>query len=116
MPAWKLVDADLQALLCDATLELDRKEPILAPGNDVDRHCGPRLESAGLAEPDIRLGAILPLALLEDLGRNVVQEVRREVEVRAVTTALRRRPSRFLPPGVGPPRARRFGGDGAPCV
>jgi hypothetical protein len=56
MAAWKLVDADLQPLLCDATLELDRKEPILASRDHLDRDRGPHLESAGLAEHDIASG------------------------------------------------------------
>jgi hypothetical protein len=37
MATWKLVDADLESLLCNTTLELDRKEPIVASGDDVDR-------------------------------------------------------------------------------
>jgi hypothetical protein len=39
----------------------------------MDRDCGPRLESAGLAEHDIGLGALVGLALFDDLGRKVVQ-------------------------------------------
>jgi hypothetical protein len=64
MATWKLADGDLEALLCHATLELDRKEAIVASGDHMDRYRRPRLESAGLAEHDIGLGALLRLAFL----------------------------------------------------
>src|SRR5215831_886651 len=112
MAPWKLVDDDGQPLLCDATLELDRKEPIVASGDHVDRDRRPRLESAGLAEHDVGLAALQRLALSHDLGWKIVQEVGGEIEVQAVTTAVRRGCPRFLPPGVGPPLFRRLAGHG----
>src|SRR5215831_5134702 len=112
MAPWKLVDDDGQPFLCDATLELDRKEAIVASGDHVDRDRRPRLESAGLAEHDVGLAALQRLALSHDLGWKVVQEVGGEIEVQAVTTAVRRGCPRFLPPGVGPPLFRRLAGHG----
>ena len=87
MAACKLVDGDLQSLPCDATLKLDRKEPIVASGDHMDRDRGPRRESAGLAEHDVGLGALPRLASLDDLGRKIMQEVGSEIEVRVATNA-----------------------------
>src|SRR4029453_17783683 len=42
MAAWKLVDGEMQSLLCDATLELDREEAIAASGDHVDGDGGRR--------------------------------------------------------------------------
>jgi hypothetical protein len=75
MATWNLVDADVQPLLCHATLELDRKEPIVASCDHVHRYWRPRLEPAALCDHDVGLGALLRLALLDDLRRKVVQEV-----------------------------------------
>jgi hypothetical protein len=90
MAAWKLVDGEMQSLSCDATLELDREEAIVASGDHVDPDRGPRLESAGLAEDDVSLGALARLALFHDLRWEVVEEVGGEIEARAVATAVRR--------------------------
>jgi hypothetical protein len=76
MATRKLVDADVQSFLCDATLELDRKEPIVASGDHMDRDRRPGLESAGLAEHDVGLGALVRFSSFHDVMRNVVQEVR----------------------------------------
>jgi uncharacterized protein (DUF1697 family) len=108
----KLVDLDLEALLCNATLELDRKEAIVASGDHVDRDRGPCLEIAALAEHDVGFGALLPHALFDDLRRNVVEEVRGEIEGRAVSAIACRRYPRFLPSGVRPPLTRPLAGHG----
>jgi hypothetical protein len=86
--AGQLLDLDLQSLLRDPTLELDRKEPIVASRDHVDGNLGPGFESARLSEHDVGLGALVRLALLDELGRHVVQEVRGEVEVAAVATLV----------------------------
>src|SRR5262245_13581532 len=70
--AGKLVDADPQPFLRDATLELDRKEPVVASGDSVDRDDRPPFESAGLAEDDVGFGPHPPFSLLHDLWWNVV--------------------------------------------
>jgi hypothetical protein len=115
MATWKLVDGDLDALPCDATLELDRKEPIVASANHMDGYRGPRLKSAGLAEHDIGLGALLRFSSFHDLRRKVVQEVGGEIKARAVATAVGRGYPRFaLPPTrcwpTTPPPSRRARG------
>ncbi len=103
MAAGQLVDLDLQSLLRDPTLELDRKETIVASGDRVGGNLGPGFESAPLSEHDVGLGALVRLALLDDVGRDVVQEVRREVEVGAVATLVCGRDPRRDRPGVVPP-------------
>lgn len=93
-----VVDIQVQSFFRHAPLEVDRKEPIVAPADHVDRNLWPRIETAGLAENDFRLGALMSLSFLDDLGRNVVQEIRGIVKLRAVAAPLRRR----LPLGDGP--------------
>jgi hypothetical protein len=66
------VNGDVEPLLGDATLELDRKEPIVASGDHVDRNWRPHLESALLTEHNIGLGALVRLASLDDPGRKVM--------------------------------------------
>jgi hypothetical protein len=88
MVAGKHVDWDVEAFPCDATLELDRKEPVVASGDHVDRDRGPGPESAGLAERDLGLGALLRLASFHDLRRKVVQEVGGEIKACAVATPV----------------------------
>src|SRR5262245_65502924 len=68
MAAWELVDMNLQSLLCDATLELDRKEPIVASGNHADPGRRPPVESSGLAEQDIGFQPLPHLDLLYHVG------------------------------------------------
>jgi putative ABC transport system permease protein len=72
MATWNVVDADVKPFLCDSTLELDRKEPIVASGDHVDRDCRPRLESAGLAEDHVGFGPLPRFSLLHDLWWKVV--------------------------------------------
>jgi hypothetical protein len=103
MATWKLVHADLQPFLGDAALELERKDPIVAPGAGVHRDRRPRLESAGLAEHDVGLRALLRFSFRHDVSRKVVQEVGGELEVRAITAAVRGGDPRFLPPCIRPP-------------
>jgi hypothetical protein len=66
----QFLDGYLQACLRHPTLEVDRKEPIVASRDHVDRNVGPGFESARLAEHDVGLGALVRLALLDELGRN----------------------------------------------
>jgi len=65
----QLVHRQVQSFLGDATLEVDRKEPIVASRDHVDRNRGPRIEAAAVAEDNVRLGALVCLAVLDDLGR-----------------------------------------------
>src|SRR5262249_34495826 len=58
MAAWKLVEGEMQSLLCHATLELEREEAVVASGDHVDRDRWPRLELARLGEGDVGLGAL----------------------------------------------------------
>jgi hypothetical protein len=44
--AGKLVDRGVEAFPCDATLELDRKETVVASGDHVDRDRAPGLGRA----------------------------------------------------------------------
>jgi hypothetical protein len=76
----------------------------------------PRLESAGLAKHRVGLRALVRLALLDDLGWKVVQEVRGEIKARAVTAALSRGDPRVLPSGVRPPLPRRLARQGDHAV
>jgi hypothetical protein len=75
MATWKVVDRDVQTLVCHATLEVDRKKPIVPSCDHVDRCWRPRLEPATLAKHNIGLGALVRFALLDRLRRKVVQEV-----------------------------------------
>jgi hypothetical protein len=107
----QLVDGLVQSFARDAPLEVDRKEPIVAPRDHVYRNLGPRFETAGLGEHDLGLGTLMPFALLNDLGRHVVQEVRGEVELRAVAAALCSFCPRCRRPGVVPPLSSRLAGN-----
>ena len=109
--ARELVDVLVKSFPRDAPLEVDRKEPIIAAGDNMDRILGPRFETAGLAEHNVGLGALVSLALLDDLGRNVVQEVRGEVEVRAIAATLCSLCSRSYRSGVAPPFPSRLAGN-----
>src|SRR5918999_5039790 len=112
MAARHLVNAQVQSFFRHAPLELDRKEPIVTSGDHMDRNLWPRREAAGLTEHDVRLGALVPPSFLDDLGRNVVQEVCADVELRAVTAALRRRFPICDRSRVVPPLTRRLAGNG----
>src|SRR5262245_49327283 len=112
MAAWKLVEGEMQSLLRDATLELEREEAVVASGDHVDRDRWPRLEFAGLAEGDVGLGAVPRFSLFHDLAWEVVEEVGGEIEARGVATAVRGGDARLLPAGVGPPLPRRLPGRG----
>jgi hypothetical protein len=109
--AGQLVDLGVQSLLRHPTLEVDRKEAIVASGDHVDRNLGPGFESARLTEHDVGLGALVRLALLDDLGRDVVEEVRGEVEVSAVATPVCGRYPRCDRFGVVPPLSNRLAGN-----
>jgi len=101
MATWDVVHSDLESILRHAPLEVDREESIVASADDVNGDGGPGLESAGLAEHDVRLWALACLAPRDDLGWNVMQEVGVEIEVRAVAAAsqppLALSPSRCCP-------------------
>jgi hypothetical protein len=108
MSAWQFVDGYLQSFSRDAPLEIDRKESIVAAGDHVDWNVGPSVEAARLAEHDIGLRALVCLALLDDVGRNVVEKVGGEVEIRAVAPALRSRCPRLRRSRVVPPLPNRL--------
>src|SRR6185312_1826476 len=106
VPARDLVDADLQPLARDARLELAREEAVLCPDDDVGRDLAPGVEAARLVEDDLRLGARMGRALASDVLGDVVQEVRRRVELGAVPAARRGLDPRLartraVPPGAG---------------
>lgn len=98
MATRELLDGHAQALLRHPALEVEREEPIVASGDHVDRNVGPGFESAGLAEHDLGLGPLERCALLDRLGREVVEEVGGEVEVGAVATVLRGRDRAAIDP------------------
>src|SRR5689334_23805192 len=99
MAARQLVDGHVQAFSRDATLEVDRKESIVATRDHVDRNVGPPFEAAPIAEREVGLRALARLALFDDLGWNVVQEVCGEVEGRTVAPACCSRLPRGDRPG-----------------
>jgi hypothetical protein len=87
MAARQLYGGRLQPFACHATLKVDGEESVVTSADHVDGDLGPGVESARLAEDNIRLVTLAGLALLDDLGRDVVQEVGGEVEGWAVATA-----------------------------
>src|SRR4051794_32746924 len=111
MAASQFVNRDVQPLPCHAPLELDWKQAIIASGNHVDRSFWPALEAAGFAEYCLGLIAHMRVALLDDSGGNVVQEICYDVEIGAVAAAT----SRLCPcsrcPRVLPPFTRRLAGN-----
>jgi hypothetical protein len=111
MATRKLVDGHVQSFPCDAPLEVDRKESIVAPCDHVDRNLGPRFEPAGLAEYDVGLGALVRFALPDNPGRNVMQEVRDEIEVRAEAVAACGRCACCRRSGAVSPLASRLAGN-----
>jgi hypothetical protein len=64
----QLVDSLVKSFPRDTPVEVDRIEPIVAPGDHVDRHLGQRFEIAGLAESDVGVGTLVRLAWLDDSG------------------------------------------------
>src|SRR5262245_52826705 len=103
MATRQFVDTQVQPFTRDAPLEFDRKEPIVAPSDNADRNLGPCFEAAGFTKSDVGLGALVRLALLDDLGWDVMQEVHGEIKIGAVSAALRSRlprrdRSRVVPP------------------
>jgi hypothetical protein len=56
--ALQLVDGHMESFSRDAPLKIERKEPILTPGDDMDRHVGPPVEFTWLAEHDVSLVAL----------------------------------------------------------
>jgi hypothetical protein len=99
MATRQLLDGYVQAFLRHASLEVEREEPIVGSGNDVERNVRPGLESAGLAEHDLGLGPLARRALPDRLGREVVEEVGGEVEVGPCShRALRPRPRAAIDP------------------
>jgi hypothetical protein len=102
MSARQFVDIHRQSFSCDASLELDRKKSIITTGNHVDWNIGPGIETTGLAKHDVGLRALMRLALLDDVRRNIVKKIGGEVEIRAVAAARGRR-------NGTPPEGRRGG-------
>src|SRR5262245_59360377 len=84
----QFLDSDIQPFARDPPLEFDRKKPIVAPGDHAGRNLGPCFKTAGLTKNDVGLGTLVRLALLDDLGRDVMQEVCGKVEFRSVATPL----------------------------
>jgi hypothetical protein len=106
------VDSNPQSFSGDASLEIDRKESIIATSYHMDWDIGPAIERAGLAKHDVGLRALLRLALFDDFRGDIVKKVRREVESRAVAfdsspvaptraAAASSSPS-WRKPGIGP--------------
>src|SRR3954469_9660667 len=97
-----LVDVSPQPFPRHAPLEVDREEPVVATGEDLDRDVRPPLERAGLAERGARRappgGHAVP-----DRRRDVVQEVPLFFEARAVPQGRVGRLPRLDRTGVGPP-------------
>src|SRR5262245_44523874 len=116
MATCKLVDGHVQSFLRDAPLGVDWKKSVVAGGDDVGRNLGPRVESTGLAEDDVGLGPLVRVSLLEDLGRNVVPEIRGDVEVRAIPAMVCSRRPRCNRSRAVAPLASRFAGDRNHCI
>src|SRR5262245_44090082 len=108
MAARKLVDTQVQPLVCDAPLKFNRKEPIVVAGDHANRNLWPCFKPAWLTKDDVGLGALMRRALLDDLGWNVMQEVGGKIEFRTVPTALCSFSARHNRTGVVPPLACRL--------
>jgi hypothetical protein len=111
MATRKFVDGYVQPFTRDPPLEFDRKEPIVAPGDHAYRNLGPCFKVAGLTKDDVSLGALVRLALLDDLGWNVMHEVGGEINIGAVPAAVRSRSPRRDRSRVVPPLSRRLARD-----
>src|SRR5262249_49720615 len=80
MATRQFVDSYIQPFTHKAPLEFDRKEPIVTPGDHVDWNLWPCFKPAWLTKDDVGFWALMRLALLNNLGRNVMQEVRGEIK------------------------------------
>ena len=99
-------DAEAEPLAGDAALEVGREEPVVAADEHPDRDVGPALELARLAERRVgRLAGRVQLRLPgQHVGRDVVQEVRVDVEVGRRSHRRRRRPAGPRPSRPRPTR------------
>src|SRR5262249_31917158 len=111
MATRQFVDSYIQPFTHKAPLEFDRKEPIVTPGDHVDWNLWPCFKPAWLTKDDVGFWALMRLALLNNLGRNVMQEVRGEIKMGAVAAAVRSRCSRLDCPRIVPPLACRLAGN-----
>src|SRR5262245_32574342 len=108
--AGQLVELGAEPFARDPPLEFQRKEAVVAAGDDVGWQLGPGLESAGFAEDGLGFFALLLLAARRDLGWNVMQEVSGDVELRAVAAVFGGRDARPLRAGGAPPGAGGLAG------
>ena len=74
MAARRLVYGDAQPLLCHAPLKLDWKWAVITSRNYAYRNVRPGLKAAWLAEDSIGFLALMRFALLDDMGRNVMEK------------------------------------------
>src|SRR6516225_6279993 len=114
--AWDFIGALPQPLARHAGLKIAREEPIIFAHHDVDWDVGPRLEVRAFVESDVALPMFIPSSLFSDSIWHVVEEVRGEIELDAVATALGRGNPRLEPSSMVPPVARRFAGKRDHCV
>ena len=108
MTAGQHIRVDSQPFPRYPLLEGGREEAIVSAHRDPDRHVRPRREVADGPEGRLGLGKLLIRAGGKDLGRDVVQEVGGQVEIRAVAAFPGRGHTRLLGAGVAPPGAGRL--------
>ena len=93
---------DAQPLLCHAPLKLDWKQTVITARNHAYRNIRPGLKTARVAEYRIGLLALMRFALLDHIGRNVMEKICDEVEIGAVAAAVSRLRPCSCSPGVFP--------------
>ena len=106
--ACQLNYGDAQPLLCHAPLKLDWKQTVITARNHAYRNIRPGLKTARVAEYRIGLLALMRFALLDDIGRNVVEEIGGEIEVDTVPAAVSCLRPCSCSPGVFPPFTGRL--------
>jgi hypothetical protein len=98
----------IQPLLSDALLELEREEAVVLGRDHPHRNPRPPLELAGLAEHRIGLLPLTRRPGAEYCLRNIVQKVRRKVELWGVPSGPGRGDSRVYGARIAPPGPRGF--------
>ena len=114
--AWDFVDGLAEPFACDAGLKVAWEEAIVFANYDMDWNFWPRLEVGTLIESDLGLLTFVCGSLFSDTLRNVVEEVRSEVEFDAVAAALGSGNPRFAPTSVIPPLPGGFAGKRDHCI
>jgi len=89
VPTGKHVGLDAEPVTSDPAVQTEREEAFVPSSENADPRCRPRREFTHGLKCDVRLEALMPLALGREFGVDIVKEVCLHVEGTVATRAGR---------------------------